>query len=157
MNTISSVSQQEFLDTWKDVLVPHGFGYRLRLLSQLQARRFQERLTPYGLTPFHWLVLCCLWIEDGLATSTICDRLEQVGGTLTGVLDRMEERGLVRRERDPSDRRIWRIWLTEDGEKFKDILPPIVRELKEESMAGISTPERETLSRLLDRAIANLS
>jgi DNA-binding MarR family transcriptional regulator len=67
------------------------------------------------MTAFHWLVLCCLWQEDGLPTSSIGDKLQQVGGTLTGVLDRMEERGLVRRERDTRDRRIWRIWLTDSG------------------------------------------
>jgi len=75
---------------WQEVLAPHGMGYRIKLLSQLLSRKFQERLEPYGLTPFHWVVLCCLWEEDGLATSSIGEKLQQVGGTLTGVLDRME-------------------------------------------------------------------
>ncbi len=142
---------------WEAVFAPYGMGYRIKLLSQLLTRKFQERLEPFGLTPFHWVVLCCLWEEDGLATSSIGEKLQQVGGTLTGVLDRMEERGLIRRERDQHDRRVWRIWLTPSGKELKDILPPIAVELREHALQGMSVSEREMMSDLLDRAILNLT
>ncbi|HEY9675438.1 MAG TPA: MarR family transcriptional regulator [Waterburya sp.] len=142
---------------WEEVLAPQSLGYRIKLLSMLLSRMFQERLEPFGLTPFHWVVLCCLWQEDGLATSSLGERLQQVGGTLTGVLDRMEERGLVRRERDCRDRRIWRIWLTQAGKELEEVLPPIALEIREQAMAGIPEADRELLSRLIDRAIANFS
>jgi DNA-binding MarR family transcriptional regulator len=145
------------LAEWEEVLAPQSLGYRIKLLSMLLSRTFQERLEPYGLTPFHWVVLCCLWQEDGLATSSIGERLQQVGGTLTGVLDRMEERGLVRRERDMRDRRIWRIWLTQAGKELEQVLPPIALEIREQAMAGIAEADRELLSRLIDQAIANCS
>lgn len=120
-------------------------------------RQFQEKLDPYGLTPFHWVVLCCLWEQDGLATSDIGERLCQVGGTLTGVIDRMEERGLVRRERDQRDRRIWRIWLTDDGRKLEEILPPLAIEVRERVMRGLSLQDQQLLSQWIDVMIANLS
>jgi DNA-binding MarR family transcriptional regulator len=149
--------QRKFPKEWQEVLAPHSIGYRLRLMSMLLGRKFQDLLEPYGLTPFHWVVLCCLWEEDGLATSTIGEKLQQVGGTLTGVLDRMEERGLVRRERDRQDRRICRIWLTEAGEQLREVLPPIALEVREQAMQGISLAEREQLSALVDQVIANLA
>uniref|UniRef100_A0A832H2H5 MarR family transcriptional regulator n=1 Tax=Oscillatoriales cyanobacterium SpSt-402 TaxID=2282168 RepID=A0A832H2H5_9CYAN len=139
------------------VLAPHGFGYRIKLLSQLLTRKFQEKLDPFGLTPFHWVVLCCLWEEDGLPTSGIGEKLQQVGGTMTGGLDRMEERGLVRRERDQSDRRIWRIWLTDEGKQLKNVLPAIAFDIREQAMKGISNTDREQLSQLIDQIIANCS
>lgn len=148
--------QQQSPTGWQTVLAPHSMGYRIKLLSQLLTRKLQEQLEPFGLTPFHWVVLCCLWEEDGLATSSIGDKLQQVGGTLTGVLDRMEERGLIRRERDQNDHRVWRIWLTETGKSLQDVLPPIAVELREQALQGISYPEREQLSALLDQIIANL-
>lgn len=152
----SSVNHSHLAE-WDEVLAPQSLGYRIKLLSMLLSRTFQERLEPYGLTPFHWVVLCCLWQEDGLATSSIGERLQQVGGTLTGVLDRMEERGLVRRERDMRDRRIWRIWLTQAGKDLEEVLPPIALEIREQAMAGMSESERELFSRLIDQAIANFS
>lgn len=140
----------------QQILAPHGIGYRLKLLAQISSRRFQEKLEPFGLTPFHWIVLCCLWQEDGLATSSLGDKLQQVGGTLTGVLDRMAERGLIRRERDIHDRRIWRIGLTAAGRALQDVLPPLSIEIREQALRGMAIPEREQLSVMLDRIITNL-
>ncbi|MCP6757656.1 MAG: MarR family transcriptional regulator [Fischerella sp. CENA71] len=145
------------LESWQQTRAPYNLGYRIKLLSQLLYRKFTERLEPYGLTPFHWVILCCLWEENGLPTSTIGERLKQVGGTLTGVLDRMEERGLVRRERDCRDRRIWRIWLTDAGKELESILPDLAVEVREQALQGISHAEREQFARMLNQAIANLS
>jgi DNA-binding MarR family transcriptional regulator len=153
----STSVEQKVIESWQEVLAPYSIGYRIKLLSQLLSRKFQERLDPFGLTPFHWIVLCCLWEEDGLATCSIGEKLQQVGGTITGVLDRMQERGLIRRERDPRDRRIWRIWLTEAGKQLETVLPPIAAELREQAMRGIDYDERERFSQLLDQAIANIS
>lgn len=153
----SSPGKQALPHNWQEVLAPHGIGYRIKLLAQLLSRRFQERLDPFGLTPFHWVVLCCLWEEDGLATSSIGDKLQQVGGTLTGVLDRMEERSLIRRERDCRDRRVWRIWLTDAGKQLQEVLPPIAIEVRDEALAGIAPADRQHLSDLLNQMILNIS
>ena len=140
-----------------ELRAPHSTGYRIKLLSQLLYRKFSDRLEPFGLTPFHWLVLCCLWQEDGLPTSGIGEKLQQVGGTLTGVLDRMEERGFVRRAKDPVDRRICRIWLTDSGQDLEDVLPQIVAELHAETWAGVSDQAQTQFSQSLNQAIANLT
>jgi DNA-binding MarR family transcriptional regulator len=165
LNSFQQTSTLMELDptkSWREVRAPHSISYRIKLLSQLVYRKFQERLAQerlerYGITPFHWLVLCCLWREDGLATSGICDKLQQVGGTLTGVLDRMEERQLIRRERDANDRRIWRIWLTEEGKQLEELLHPIAIEIRDRAMKDISESECEQFSQTLDQIITNLS
>ncbi len=153
----STSVEQKLVESWREVLAPYGVGYRIKLLGQLLGRKFQERLEPFGLTPFHWVVLCCLWEEDGLATCSIGEKLQQVGGTLTGVLDRMEERKLIYRERDVRDRRIWRIWLTDAGKQLQTVLPPIALEIREQAMQGFSPEDRQLFSQLLDQAVTNLS
>jgi MarR family transcriptional regulator, organic hydroperoxide resistance regulator len=142
---------------WEEVLAPHSFGYRLKLLSQLQTRKFQEQLEPFGLTPFHWVILCCLWQEDGLPISSLSEQLQQVGGTLTGVLNRMEDRGLVVRQQDAQDRRIYRIWLTDSGRSLQETLPPLALALRDRTMKGFSKAECQQFSTLLNQAIKNLS
>jgi MarR family transcriptional regulator, organic hydroperoxide resistance regulator len=154
MNSATPTSSSQALESDK---APYSVGYRIKLLSQLLSRHFQEMLEPHGLTPFHWLVLCCLWEQDGLPTSHLGDRLCQVGGTLTGVIDRMEERSLVRRERDPLDRRIFRIWLTEAGRQLEAVLPNHSAELRERALKGLSQAERQLFSEWIDRMIANLT
>jgi MarR family transcriptional regulator, organic hydroperoxide resistance regulator len=142
---------------WDAILAPNNLGYRIKLFSQMLSRKFQEQLEPFGLTPCHWIVLCCLWEEDGLPTSIVGERVQQVGGTLTGVLDRMEAKGLVYRHRDDRDRRIWRIWLTPAGLELEAHLPSIAQTVTEQALLGMNSQQRQQLSQLIDRAIANLT
>lgn len=151
------LAKLEFVKKWRHALAPYNLGYKLKLTSQLMYRDFLERLEPYGLTPFHYLVLCCLWEEDGLSTSGIAEKLGQLGATLTGVVDRMEERKLVYRERDPADRRMVRIWLTKAGEELKEVLPAIGEQTIHRALKGISKAEQELLETLLDRLVSNMS
>jgi MarR family transcriptional regulator, organic hydroperoxide resistance regulator len=153
----SSLPNREFFEQWKDSLAPYNLGYKLKLASQLMYRDFLERLEPHSLTPFHYLVLCCLWEEDGLSTSGIAERLQQLGATLTGVVDRMEQRNLVYRQRDQSDRRIVRIWLTDEGKKLMDVLPPLGEKTIISATKGFSEAEQEIILQLLDRIISNFS
>lgn len=151
------LTKLEFLKKWRHALAPYNLGHKLKLASQLMYRDFLERLEPYGLTPFHYLVLCCLWEENGLSTSGIADKLGQLGATLTGVVDRMEDRNLVYRERDPEDRRTVRIWLTPEGLKLKDVLPQVGEQTVNKALQGISKAEQELVSKVLDRITSNLA
>ena len=133
------------------VYPPNPLPYRLKLLSQALTRYFQNALEPFGLTPFQWGVLTCLWRQDGLPTSTIGGWLEQLAGTLTGVLDTMENRGWVRRERDPDDRRVWRVWLTKEGRELEGKLVPVVLATMRGVFANFSARDFDELSRLVDK------
>jgi MarR family transcriptional regulator, organic hydroperoxide resistance regulator len=148
--------QDNSIEQWQRALAPNNLGYKVKLVSQLMYRDFLGRLEPYGLTPFHYLVLCCLWEEDGLSTSGIADKLNQLGATLTGVVDRMEDRNLVYRERDSGDRRIIRIWLTDEGRQLMYVLPAIGAQTIDKAAVGIPKAQRDTFARLLDQIIANL-
>jgi len=70
---------------------------KLKLASQLMYRDFLERLEPYGLTPFHYLC------KKMVSTSGIAEKLGQLGATTLQVVDRMEDRKLVYRERDSEE------------------------------------------------------
>ncbi|RAM53310.1 MAG: MarR family transcriptional regulator [Hapalosiphonaceae cyanobacterium JJU2] len=152
----SSSSNSDFLQQWRYALAPYNLGYKLKLASQLMYRDFLERLEPYGLTPFHYLVLCCLWEEDGLSTTGIADKLKQLGATLTGVVDRMEDRKLVQRERDRDDRRIVRIWLTDEGKRLMKVLPPIGAQTIDKATTNIPEADQEAVLKILDQIVQNL-
>jgi MarR family transcriptional regulator, organic hydroperoxide resistance regulator len=149
-------SNANFIERWRAALAPYSLGYKVKLLSQLMYRDFLGRLEPYGLTPFHYVVLCCLWEEDGLSSSDIADKLNQLGATLTGVVDRMEERNLVYRERDSDDRRVVRIWLADEGKQLMNVLPAASAESIDKATEGLSRMEQETILKLLERISHNL-
>jgi DNA-binding MarR family transcriptional regulator len=65
-------------------------------------------------------VLVSLWEEDGRTISQLSSNLCSDGPTLTSLLDRMEAKGLIHRERDVHDRRVIRIYLKEHGRAIQD-------------------------------------
>lgn len=98
-----------------------------------------------------YLVLLVLWEEDFLPVSAIGKRLFLDSGTLTPLLKRMENKGLITRRRCKHDERVVRIDLTEKGrnleEKAKEIPTLMAKELT------LTIEEVETLKRLIYKLI----
>lgn len=82
-------------------------------------RFYKKLLGPLGLTYPQYLVLLTLWEQDGLPLGAIGERLGLDSGTLTPLLRRMEESGLVTRMRDADDERQVRISLTAKGKRLE--------------------------------------
>jgi DNA-binding MarR family transcriptional regulator len=133
-------------DRPKEVLAPQNLPYQMFLLVQQMTRRFQEILTPHGLTPLHWGILCCLWREDGLRTSEIATRLEQLGGTVTVGLDAMERDSLIERKGDPVDGRVSRIFLAKRGAALEKTLAPSAAALIDDIFRAYSPDEYRQLA-----------
>jgi len=128
------------------VLAPENLPYQMFLLVQQMTRRFQEILAPYGITPLHWGILCCLWAEDGLRTTQIAERLEQLGGTVTVGLDVMERDGHIQRKKDKTDGRVSRVFLTQRGRILKGSLEPAAAALIQQMFATIAPEDYKSLS-----------
>jgi MarR family transcriptional regulator, organic hydroperoxide resistance regulator len=139
-----------FSEQYADVLAPNSLVYRMKLLSQLMERRFQQMLEPFQLTPLHWAVLCCLWQSDGMPTVALGRRLGQLRGTLVVVLDAMEKTGYLTRRQDKNDQRISRIFLTKQGRQLMTQLPPMAQELQRQSFHPLSPREIDMLSKQVD-------
>ena len=82
-------------------------------------RFYKPLLEPLGLTYPQYLVLLTLWEDDGLPVKSIGERLGLDSGTLTPLLRRMEEAGLVTRLRDTADERLVRIHLTPKARRLE--------------------------------------
>jgi MarR family transcriptional regulator, organic hydroperoxide resistance regulator len=79
---------------------------------QQVTRRAREKLAPFKVTPTQYAILKILWERDGQSGAEIGQRLVIDSATVTGVADRLEAAGLVRRVADPEDRRVQRLFLT---------------------------------------------
>src|SRR3954451_24599209 len=83
--------------------------------SRALTRAYGPLLEPLGLTYPQYLVLLVLWERDGLAVKDIGERLKLDSGTLTPLLKRLEQQGLVARQRGEDDERVVRVHLTPAG------------------------------------------
>ena len=104
-----------------------------------------------GLNPYHHAVLAVLDEGSRETQGAIADALGYDRGQLVGLLDELEERGLVERRRDPADRRRHIVELTPDGKRALAKLRGLASRLEDEFLAQLDESERAQLHELLVR------
>jgi DNA-binding MarR family transcriptional regulator len=119
----------------------------LRLVTGVMAtadaflREGQKLFRPLGLTPAQYNVLNILAAQEGsISQRELGDHLVVDRSNVTGLLDRMETAGWVRREDDPDDRRVYRITLTAAGRKLWTRVHPHYLEIIAQVTRGLGTP-----------------
>lgn len=110
---------------------------------------FKQRLAPYGITPVQHLILAVLAEEDFLSPAEISERIIMDGATLSGVLERMAEAGLIKKEENPEDRRSLKISLTAKARQMQADLAAQRKAINEEITAKLSLEEKLLLKRML--------
>jgi DNA-binding MarR family transcriptional regulator len=106
-----------------------------------------EALKPYGVTPTQYNVLRILrgTGPNGLCGREVGERLVAQVPDVPRLLDRMEEMGLVSRERDPSDRRHVTARITEKGLRLLDESQPTLDAIQTQRFANISSTNLQTV------------
>jgi DNA-binding MarR family transcriptional regulator len=110
-----------------------------------------EAFEPTGLGMYHHAVLALLHEEPRGTQATIADALGLDRSHLVGVLDELEEKGLVERRRDPDDRRRQMVSLTPKGEQALTRLRTLAKEVDDAFLEPLTPSERKTLRSLLAR------
>ncbi len=127
--------------TPEEVLALNAFIKLTRAADSLEAR-LAQRGTLCDLTPSQFGVLESLYHLGPMCQGAVSAKILRSTGNMTLVLDNLEKRGLVRRERDADDRRKVNIVLTEAGrEIISRVLPHQVAAIVEEM--GVLTPEEQ--------------
>jgi MarR family transcriptional regulator, organic hydroperoxide resistance regulator len=116
-------------------------------------RRFVARvLEPYDVTPQQYNVLRILRGAgcQGLPTLTVGERMVEEAPGVTRLIDRLEAKGLVRRERSPQDRRQVLCWLTPEGLALVERIDAPMDEADDAVLAMLTAEDQLDLIRLLD-------
>lgn len=118
--------------------------------------KMTEKLSVFDLTPVQYAVLYCLWENNKKSPKEIAERLKLENSTISGILERMEKKGLIKRMISKEDRRFIQIMLTEKGAVLEKDVLAAVDEVNEEVMSVFSKEECENLKTQL-RVLAGLS
>lgn len=143
-----------------DVPLPEDDTQRqiCRQLKQVTAsllRRVDLHMQPLELTGLQWEPVLMLWLKRADTVAGLA-RVSQVGvASMTRMLDRLEEKDLLRRERSESDRRVVNLHLTAKGRKVANRIWPIVVDGMHVHLAGFKKEELNQMNDLLGRMLAN--
>ncbi|GAA0386278.1 MarR family winged helix-turn-helix transcriptional regulator [Streptomyces luteireticuli] len=133
--------------------VSHAIA-RVAKLHRITAGQLLRRL---GLYPGQELLMMALW-EHGPQRQT--ELIKLTGGldpsTVTRMVQRLEQAGLVRRQPDPTDRRAVVVEATEQGQALRGEVAEVWQELEDVTLAGLGDHDRAELARLLELLEANL-
>ena len=124
--------------------------FLLAKANQKAQKNLKKRIISLGLTTVQGLVLGAIYEENGLTASEIGHRLVLDNATISGVLDRLAERGWITKRSDEKDRRIQRICLTPQADaSLANKLFKIRGDANDETLDNLSHEERILLKRLL--------
>jgi DNA-binding MarR family transcriptional regulator len=142
------------------VLLPEDGTHRAicRLIKQVMSsllRRVDAHMQPLELTGMQWEPVLMLWLKRADTVAGLA-RVSQVGvASMTRMLDRLESKDLLRRERSETDRRVVNLHLTPKGKRIASRIWPIVVEGMHVHLDGFKKEELNQLADLLGRMLAN--
>jgi DNA-binding MarR family transcriptional regulator len=125
--------------------------------SRMMRRYYDRRASALGVTSAQWRLLLRLAREPNLKQVELAERMDVEPITACRIVDRLEEAGLVERQRDPEDRRAWRLVVTAKAEPILDRLRALAEEMSGEAFAGMSIDEVEAMRGKLARIRENVS
>ena len=122
------------------------------LFKRLGMKAKEESQAAYadaGVHPYHYAILATLAEGERETQGAIADALDYDRGQLVGLLDEMEEAGLVERRRDADDRRRQIVVTTPAGRKALVKMRAVAKQLDEEFLASLTADQRKQLQKLL--------
>ena len=125
--------------------------------SEIMRTYCEEQEKPYVVTPPQWGVLALLYDNDGLTIGMISQQRGVDPPTVTGIIKRLEQVGLVERCHDREDRRVVKVYLTDEGRRITQALYPVVKSFGDDTLRDFSGEEQAQFLSMLQRIIANLS
>jgi DNA-binding MarR family transcriptional regulator len=115
-------------------------------LARLVRTEADKRARAHGMTRAQWTILLNLERQPGLLQKELAEVLEVEPITVARLVDRLEARGMVERRADPTDRRCWRLHLTDASRPLMSDIGEQLAELAEIITAGLSDDTLRTVA-----------
>lgn len=113
------------MEEMPQLLLDSQLCFPLYAAARKVINHYTPYLKPFGITYTQYIVLLALWEEKSAMVGTLCARLYLDNGTITPLLKKMEEAGLVKRSRSKQDERVVTVDVTEKGWQLRDAVKEV--------------------------------
>jgi MarR family transcriptional regulator, multiple antibiotic resistance protein MarR len=130
---------------------------KVAMLAALdEALAADKRLAPLELSSAQWIVIASLAADgERKSAADLCKVISYDAGAMTRMLDRLEAKGLIRRDRSPEDRRLVHLTLTEEGQAAYPRMREVSMAVQNRFLRDFSRAEARQLEGLLTRMLEN--
>lgn len=128
-------------------------GHSIRRLQQIAVAIFLQEAEPHGVTPVQYATMQALANAPGVDQRTLARSIGFDTSTIASVIDRLEARGLVRRDLDPSDRRVRLLSLTGPGHALLNEVVPAMRRAQERMLQPLPPQDQVEFLRMLNQLV----
>ena len=135
----------------------YSFHYLSMAIHSMVQKNFMERVKPSGLTLGQPKILDYLKDHNGANQKEIAAACHIEPGSLTSVLNRMEEKGLIERRILDGNRRTFYIFMTEEGARLKDVVEANFLTIEEKVFKDIPKEEQDAFMQTFSNIYENLS
>lgn len=132
-----------------DLPPDRSFGHMIRDVNRLFQKELGKRIAPHGVTLGQWYALRVLWIQDGLTQAEISQRAGVAAPGIVAALRSLIKRGIVVRDRHPTDQRKNLIFLTKHGRQLENVCLAEAISVNGIALKGVSESDMETCMRVL--------
>lgn len=147
--------KEEFQDGPAGGRAPHdGLAFILSQLGFVASQGFQQALLPLGIEPRHFLLMRHVITHEGRSQQWLGDMLRIPPSRMVAVVDQLEERGLVERRANPSDRRARALYVTPAGRRLMGKAFQVAVEHNARMGEPLTPEERGRLVELLRKVAA---
>ena len=130
-------------------------GMLIGRTNSLKDRILDQQLVPYGVTSSQFKVLIIVAQFKADTPAELCRHLSLDSGSMTRMLDRLEQKQLITRTRSAADRRQVQLALTAEGRAITDRLPQIGADAMNELLGVLDGEEVASLERILTKVLVN--
>ena len=135
----------------QDMHDPHfekekSIGFLVHEVARLFRRRFEDEARIHNVTLPQWRTLAEIYKQEGISQVALAGYIDTDPMTMSGILDRLEKRGLIERYTDPNDSRAKLARLTAEGKELVSTARDVGRELYENALAGLSPADRQEMT-----------
>jgi DNA-binding MarR family transcriptional regulator len=130
-------------------------GFLMRRIVHEVSGQIERQFDSCGLTNAQWLPLYKLHLGSASTVAELARECQLDTGGMTRLLDRLEAKGLVRRERSSEDRRVVNLELTDEGHEAARVVPTVLCGVQNAALRGFTPEEWQQLRDLLARMLRN--
>lgn len=132
-------------------------AYLIHEVARLMKRRFEDEARLHDITLPQWRTLNQIAVNEGVTQSQIAANVDLDPMTMSGILNRLEKRGLIDRFPDPADSRAKLARLTADGEALLETARSIGAGMYEFALEGVSKADQAVVIAALSKMRDNLT